>query len=133
MTILVDASALVAMATREPDARELGRVLQAHAERLYCAVGLWEAAIAIARKRTVTVDEARGELTVLMDRLDIRPVGIGEEEARAALAAHTRYGRGNHPAKLNMGDCFAYACARTNNARLLYKGNDFSHTDVAQP
>jgi ribonuclease VapC len=42
-----------------------------------------------------------------------------------------RYGKGRHPARLNMGDCFAYACAKTNDARLLYKGDDFSHTDLA--
>ena len=48
-----------------------------------------------------------------------------------AVSAHARYGKGHHDARLNMGDCFAYACARTNNARLLYKGDDFSRTDLA--
>lgn len=58
-------------------------------------------------------------------------VAIGERETAVALDAYQRYGKGTgHPAKLNMGDCFAYACAKTNNARLLYKGVDFTHTDL---
>lgn len=48
-----------------------------------------------------------------------------------ATAAYDRYGKGRHPARLNMGDCFAYACAKTHDARLLYKGDDFSKTDLA--
>jgi ribonuclease VapC len=56
---------------------------------------------------------------------------IGAEESHEAIMAAHRYGRGRHPARLNMGDCFAYACAKTNAARLLYKGDDFSKTDLA--
>ncbi|MEG8040812.1 type II toxin-antitoxin system VapC family toxin [Sphingomonas sp. LR60] len=131
MTILVDASALVAMAVKEDDARALAARLDEHDDRLYCATGEWEAVLAIARKRTLSLDEARGELGILIDRLDLHPVVTGEREAKIAIDAAARYGKGTgHPAQLNMGDCFAYACARTNGARLLYKGNDFSHTDL---
>jgi len=48
-----------------------------------------------------------------------------------ALDAYARYGKGRHRAALNMGDCFAYACAKANRAKLLYKGDDFVHTDLA--
>lgn len=58
-------------------------------------------------------------------------VAIGSAEIAGALDAYQHYGKGRHPAKLNMGDCFAYACAKANDARLLYKGNDFVHTDLA--
>ncbi|MFX7988757.1 type II toxin-antitoxin system VapC family toxin, partial [Acinetobacter baumannii] len=62
----------------------------------------------------------------------LRTVPIGEAEATIAVEAQQRYGKASgHPAQLNMGDCFAYACARTNKARLLYKGSDFAHTDMA--
>ena len=131
MTILVDASALVAMAVKEEDARVLAARLDEHDERLYCPTGEWEAVLAIARKRTLSLDEARVELGILIDRLELRPVAIGEREALIAIDAAARYGKGTgHPAQLNMGDCFAYACAKTNDALLLYKGNDFSHTDL---
>jgi ribonuclease VapC len=71
------------------------------------------------------------EVTRFCTALGITTVPIGSAETAEAVIAHRRYGKGHHPARLNMGDCFAYACARTNNARLLYKGDDFSHTDLA--
>ena len=62
---------------------------------------------------------------------DIRIVPIGEREAGMAIEVMARFGKGmGHPAQLNMGDCFAYACARTNGAPLLFKGDDFSQTDI---
>ena len=132
MTILVDASALVSMATEEPDALELGLRLNKHNDRLYCAVGQWEATLAIARKHEGGLALAMSELTRLCHDLGLRMVTIGAEEGQVAVDAHARFGRGSgHPAKLNMGDCFAYACAKANGAALLYKGNDFSHTDLA--
>jgi ribonuclease VapC len=58
-------------------------------------------------------------------------VSITQEDAQAALVAFARYGKGrSHPARLNMGDCFAYAAARTRGMPLLYKGNDFTRTDI---
>ena len=57
---------------------------------------------------------------------------IGERENDGAFEAFHRYGkRSGHPARLNLGDCFAYACAKANDARLLYKGDDFARTDLA--
>ncbi len=57
-------------------------------------------------------------------------VGIGEREFELAAEAYAEFGKGRHQAALNMGDCFAYACARANHARLLFKGDDFSKTDI---
>lgn len=132
MTIFADASAIVVMATKEDDAAQLVAMLDRHNDRLYCATGIWEAARAVARKRTVSVIEASEAVQTLLVNLGFRPVPIGEDEGRLAVDAHRRYGKGTgHPAKLNMGDCFSYACAKANGARLLYKGNDFIHTDLA--
>lgn len=132
MTILVDASALVALVTNESDASSLGQRLAAHNDRLYCVVGEWEATRAIARKRKGGVQVALDELTRLCHDLGLRLVAVGAEEGRLAVTAHARYGKGTgHPARLNMGDCFAYACAKSNEAELLYKGDDFIHTDLA--
>ena len=59
-------------------------------------------------------------------------VSIGQVESDLALDAFARFGKGSgHPAQLNMGDCCAYGCAKANGADLLYKGNDFAHTDLA--
>ena len=132
MTVLVDASAIVSMVTDEEDADQLAAKLDQHNDRLFCAVGLWEAALAIARKRTLTVVEAADAARTLLVDLGCRMVSIDQAEARFAIAAHRRYGRGTgHRARLNMGDCFAYGCAKANDAALLYKGEDFVHTDLA--
>ena len=60
-------------------------------------------------------------------------MGIGEQELEIATDAYAQYGKGRHPAALNMGDCFAYACAKANRASLLFKGDDFAKTDIAAP
>ena len=132
MTILVDASAMVAMATGEDEAYDFSETIDGHETRLCCAIGLWEASLAVARKQRVTVSHATRAVENLRSDYDLTVVTIGEDEAGLALLAHRRYGKGTgHAAKLNMGDCFAYACAKANGARLLYKGNDFIHTDLA--
>jgi len=132
LTILADASAFVAWLTREEDAERLAGVLQSHEDRLYCAVGAWEAVRAVAHKHNIALDAARERFEILAGRMGFRLVVIGDAEWRLAVEAHRLYGKGaGHPARLNMGDCFAYACAKTNNARLLYKGDDFLHTDLA--
>lgn len=132
MTVFIDASALVAIATGEPDARDLEADFGAAGRRLSSPIALWETARAVAHKRRVPIDVAYAALTTLLQEFAVDLVTIGEAEMVAAIAAHARYGKGTgHPAQLNMGDCFAYACAATHHAALLYKGDDFSHTDLA--
>lgn len=131
--MLVDSSALVAMTTHESDARKLIETLMLDEKRLCCSIGLWEAARAIARIYTIPALEAIKTLDRFLTDFDLLVVTIGEAETRLAIDAHDRYGKGTgHPARLNMGDCFAYACAKANDARLLYKGDDFSATDLAR-
>jgi ribonuclease VapC len=74
---------------------------------------------------------ARERVASFIANFDIRLVEIGAPESEMALDGYERFGKGIHPAGLNMGDCFAYACAKTNGARLLYKGDDFARTDLA--
>lgn len=131
MTIFVDASAIVAIIDGEAEADAFADVIEAHNDRCYCAVGAWEAAHAIAKLRRIDLKTAADIVTDFAHQTGLRLVAIDEAERDTAIDAAARYGkRSKHPAKLNMGDCFAYACARTNDAILLYKGNDFSHTDL---
>ncbi len=74
--------------------------------------------------------EAGHELDDFLLESDIELVPVTVEHAQAARRAWRRYGRGNHPAGLNFGDCFAYALAETTREPLLYKGEDFAQTDV---
>ncbi|TCP92388.1 ribonuclease VapC [Sphingomonas sp. PP-CE-1A-559] len=131
MTILVDASAIVAIVHGEPEADDFADVIESHVDRYYCAVGAWEAAQAISRLKTVSLQQAADLISSFAYEAGLRLVPIGESEGREAIVAAVRYGKGRHPAKLNMGDCFAYACAKTHGAELLYKGNDFALTDLA--
>lgn len=131
MNIFIDASAMVAMLALEDDFEELGDRLDAADRRLTSAIAIWETTIALSLGRGIMMDIARQDVANFIAARGVAIVPIGEKEADAALDAHRRYGKGRHPARLNMGDCFAYACASTNDARLLYKGNDFSRTDLA--
>jgi ribonuclease VapC len=70
-------------------------------------------------------------LDAFLAGLQVETVSITPDIGRLAIDAFARYGRGNHPARLNMGDCFAYACARSLGVPLLFKGADFSQTDIA--
>ena len=79
----------------------------------------------------MTPGEAALEVEEFLTRFHVETVAIGERETAIAVNAHHRYGKGNHRAQLNMGDCFAYACAKANDAKLLYKGDDFALTDLA--
>ena len=130
-TLFIDASAIVAMMTGEHDGEDLVRAMSGYDERLSSPIAIWEAVVAVARKRVVPLSQAEASLDDLLKRFGVRLVSIGGQEGHGAVAAWDRYGKGaRHKAALNMGDCFAYACSKTNNARLLYKGDDFVHTDL---
>jgi ribonuclease VapC len=132
LILFLDASAMVAMMTGEPGSPALEERFGAANEILCSAIALWETERPVARKRTVPIPLASSEIESFVADFAIRLVPIAAAESRVAVEAYHRYGKGTgHPAKLNMGDCFAYACAKTNAATLLYKGDDFLHTDLA--
>ena len=129
--MFVDASTIVAMITQEPEATLFLDQVEAADDPITSAIAIYEAALGIFRKRQSTVDEAYDDVRQLLEEANIRVVGVGEAEAIEASSAFARYGRGrSHPAQPNLGDCFAYAVARTNGVPLLFKGNDFSKTDI---
>lgn len=132
MTLFVDASALVSIMLDEPDADVLADRLDTDADRVISALALWETMAAVRKGKAVPAEQAWAEVERYRAAYDLRIVAIGEAEAAEAMWAHARYGRNSgHRPSLNMGDCFAYACARTSDARLLYKGDDFARTDLA--
>lgn len=90
----------------------------------------WETVSALCFSHRLTVVAARQRVRLFLMTLDVQLVEIGEREYELAAEAYARFGKGRHPAALNMGDCFAYACAKAHNARLLFTGNDFARTDI---
>ena len=85
----------------------------------------------LCRSYTFSVPTARAHVRRFLDAGRFQFVGIGEQEWEIAAEAYAQFGKGRHSAALNMGDCFAYACAKSNRAKLLYKGEDFARTDLA--
>lgn len=130
--MFVDASAIIAILTCEPEADVLTERLAASGSPITSAVAVFEAVSGVSRKRDVGLAEARRAVQAFLEAAEICLVSIGVDEAATALEAAARYGKGRgHPAQLNMGDCFAYAVAKNNNVSLLFKGDDFSRTDIA--
>jgi ribonuclease VapC len=129
--IFVDASALIAIITGEDEADRLADALGVDQERLCSALSLWETTAGLCRSYTFSVATARARVQQFLDVGRFRIVEIGEKEAEIATDAYAQFGKGRHAAALNMSDCFAYACAKSNRAKLLYKGDDFTKTDLA--
>ena len=129
--MFLDASAIVAMLADEEERLTFLSKLAAESDPLTSAVAAFEATLAIARRKGFAADEASAIIEDFLTLSNVRLVPIGLEEQRMALDAHSRFGKGRgHPARLNMGDCFAYACAKTQGRPLLFKGDDFSQTDI---
>ena len=130
MAVFVDASALVALIAGESDAKALSLRLEQETDRLCSTVSVWETVASLVRSHALTVPEARDRVRRFLAELDLRFVAMGEAEYELAADAYARFGKGRHPAALNTGDCFAYACAKAHGARLLFKGDDFTRTDI---
>jgi ribonuclease VapC len=124
---VVDASVLLAIVLSEADAVSSAQTLFSGGRRLISTATLLEAAIAAERRLGL---EGRERLDVLLRRLEPDIVPFTTEHLGWARDAFRRFGKGRHPAALNLGDCIAYATARHAVLPLLFKGNDFAQTDV---
>ena len=105
--VFVDASALIAIIAGEPDAAELADLLESDRLRLCSAVSVWETVAGLCRSYTYSVPAARTHVRRFLEAGNMQFVGIGEREFEIAAEAYAQYGKGRHPAALNMGDCFA--------------------------
>jgi ribonuclease VapC len=128
--IFVDASALIAIIIGEPNADPLADALEAATTRLCSPLSVWETVAGLCRSYRYVPGDAWALVARYRRTGDIRLVPMGERESELAHQAYGTFGKGRHPAALNMGDCFAYACARTNDAALLFTGRDFQKTDI---
>ena len=129
--MFIDASALTAIITDEVDAFDLAAPMHASRARLTSPLAIWETTLAVARILRLPLSEGAVAVERFLATADIRVVAIDPGVRHAAIEAYDRYGKSRHPAALNFGDCFAYACAKSRDVPLLYKGNDFSQTDLA--
>lgn len=127
--MIVDSSALIAILRAEPDAARYAEAIASAATCRLSAANYLEA--------TVVIDGARDAIASrrfddLLAEAEVTIEPVTPDQAVTARAAYRDFGRGSgHPARLNFGDCFAYALARTTGQPLLYKGDDFPHTDIS--
>lgn len=125
--MVLDTSAVLAVLLQEPGAETLEAALEADEPKLMSAVSVLEAAIVIQARKGMA---AARELDLLLRRAQVEIEPLTAEQVEIAREVWTRFGRGNHPAKLNLGDCCAYALTEYSGEALLFKGADFSKTDV---
>lgn len=130
--MFVDASAAVAILLNEPQRRAVMRCLDDASGPVTSPLAVFEMVAALTRRRRQSAERSAEQVQTFLDTAGIAVVPITEANGRAALTAFARFGKGQgHSAQLNMGDCFAYACARTHEVPLLFVGNDFPQTDIA--
>lgn len=126
--IVVDTSVIVAISKAEPDASAFVELLRQRDDIRLPASCYLEAVMVLNR-----LADGRSRLDALLERYGITILGQDARQARLAADAFERYGRGiGHPARLNFGDCLAYAAAAAHAAPLLFKGEDFARTDLVR-
>lgn len=126
--VVLDTSAVTAVVFGEPDAEMFLSVMLANAGDLQMSAGTAvEVGIVVEARQGA---EATKDLGILVDRLGMATVPVDRVQADTAAAAWRRFGKGRHPAGLNLGDCFSYALAKLTAAPLLFKGRDFAQTDI---
>ena len=128
--MFLNASAMIAILASEPDAHSLAARLDQAPEVHTSAMALYECVAGLARMANAGLDQTLALVDAFLTETNATVVPIGRATGREALAAFFRFGKGRHPAALNMGDCFAYACTRQLATSLLCKGNDFPRTDI---
>jgi ribonuclease VapC len=126
--MVIDSSVLLAVLFNEPEAERIARSIASDPRRLASAVTMFETAIvAEARKG----EPGGRELDLLVHKIGLESIPLTGSHAEVARDAWRRFGKGKHPANLNIGDCCSYALSRIAGEPLLFKGDDFARTDVS--
>lgn len=129
MSVVLDTSAVAGVVFGEQDAELMLAIMRRSAGDLLMstATAVEQGIVVEARQGP----EASADLSILMNDLAVRTVPVDHNQMKVAIAAWRRFGKGRHPAGLNLGDCFSYALAKVEGAGLLFKGDNFSKTDIA--
>ena len=125
--MVIDTSALVAILRNEPERSEFVLAIEQAEQRLLSAVSFVETSIVIGSRYG---SEGLRDRDVFIGKARIEIASVEEEQAQIARRAFMQYGKGHHPARLNLGDCFAYALAKVQGEPLLCKGGEFVRTDI---
>ena len=124
--MIVDSSAVLAILLREPERHSFEDAILASDSNKISAVNFVEAAVVADAREGAGLSQ----FDALLREFQVEILPVTAQQAYSARQAYMDYGKGRHPAGLNLGDCFAYALAKVSNEPLLFKGNDFRKTDV---
>jgi ribonuclease VapC len=128
--MFIDTSVIVAILSKEPDATEFANKIEA-ASCCTSALVILEAAMRLSTKLRIDPVAVEQRIQALLDAANITLAPMDARTASLAVKAYADYGKGRgHPAQLNLADCLSFACAKAQNMPLLFKGKDFSHTDL---
>jgi ribonuclease VapC len=126
--VIIDTSALIAILRAEDEASDMALAIERARVRKISAASYLETAVVIDASRDPVASRRFDEL---VDTAELRVEPVTHDQARIARDAYRDFGKGSgHKASLNFGDCFAYALAKSTGEPLLFKGNDFGHTDI---
>ena len=125
--MIIDSSAVCAILFNEPDAVRFAVAIAAADVRRMSAASFLETSMVVESRNGLVAGD---QLDALIEREGIEIVPVTSEQAMTARRAWRRFGKGNHPAALNLGDCLAYALSEMTREPLLYKGGDFGQTDI---
>jgi len=125
--IVIDSSAVLAILNNEPERRKFNETIEQAEVCLISAASFVEASIVLEARKGY---EGVRDFDLFVARAGIKLAEVDVEQAEIARTAFRQFGKGRHAANLNFGDCFSYALAKANDLPLLFKGNDFSQTDV---
>jgi ribonuclease VapC len=125
--MVIDTSALLSILQDEPERRAFVEAIEGADASVMSVATFVEVSMVIEARYGA---EGLGDLDLFIERAGIELLAVDVEQGKLARHAFSRFGKGRHPAGLNYGDCFSYALARVRGEPLLYKGDDFSQTDV---
>lgn len=129
--MFADASAVVAFLGREQGFELIGYKIEKAGKIYVSPIVVWEAVLGLVRFHALPFERAEFVVNAFIDEVKASNIAIDAKVGRLALEASRIYGKGRHPAGLNFGDCFSYACAKAFRLPLLYVGDDFTKTDLA--
>ena len=125
--MIIDSSAIIAIVFEEPEAVRMAIAITGATRRRMSAVNWLETLMVVEGRHGV---ESADDALLILRELEVEALPFDRDQMVEARSAWQRFGKGRHPAALNLGDCCAYAAALTTGDELLYKGGDFSKTDI---
>lgn len=128
--MFIDTSAILSILFNEEDKEEIATAISEANKRYTSATVLWECVVSSMNRKVMTKEQALKRVMDFLEMSNISIIPIDKQIGLEAIEAYDKFGKNRHKADLNFADCFSYACAKKYRMPLLFKGNDFIHTDI---